>query len=402
MDPRQNPFAPGAGTQPPQLAGREEILNDVEITLERIRLGRPSRSQVLVGLRGVGKTVLLNRIREMASARGFEAILIEAHEDKSLPAMLIPPIRRLLLKLDTRENLSEKTKLGLRVLRSFIGRFRAKLRVGDLAEVELGVDPERGVADSGDLEIDLTDLFLAVAEAAQDRGVSIAIQIDELQYLHEQEFSALIMALHQVSQRNLPLVLFAAGLPIVMGHAGKAKSYAERLFAFPPIGQLLPEAARRALEAPVMAQGVAFTAEALDEMVRMTECYPYFLQQWGYEVWNVASQSPITKEDVDAATIKAIRQLDDSFFRVRFDRLTRREKEFLFAMVALGGSTQRSGEIAERLGVKPSAIGPLRSTLITKGMIYSPSHGDNAFTVPLFDAFLKRQTIQNALPQAAH
>ena len=394
MDPRQNPFAPGAGTQPPELAGREEILSDVDIALERIKIGRPSRSQILVGLRGVGKTVLLNRVRQMAEAKAFQSILIEAHEDKSLPAMLIPPLRKLLLRLDARENFSEKTKFGLRVLRSFIGRFRARLKVGDLAEVELGVDPERGVADSGDLEIDLSDLFLAVAEAAAEQKANICLQIDELQYLHEDEFSALIMALHQINQRNLPLILFAAGLPLVLGLAGKAKSYAERLFTFPPVGPLSVDAAALALQSPVRAQMVQFTPDALQEIVAKTERYPYFLQQWGYEAWNVATQSPITVQDVSAATIKAIRQLDDSFFRVRFDRLTKREKEFLFAMVALGGSTQRSGEIAERLGVKASAIGPLRSVLIAKGMIYSPSHGDNAFTVPLFDAFLKRQTVQ--------
>ena len=391
MDPRKNPFAPGAGSQPPELAGRDEILEDVDIALERIKLRRPSRSQILVGLRGVGKTVLLNRIREMAMEKSFEAILIEAHEDKSLPAMLIPPLRRMLLRLDSRQNFNDKTKLGLRVLRSFIERFRAKLKVGDLAEVELGVDPERGVADSGDLEIDLTDLFLAVAEAAAASGICICLQIDELQYLKEQELSALIMAIHQINQRNLPLILFAAGLPLIFGLAGKAKSYAERLFVYPAIGPLTTEAANLALQSPVQDQRIQFTEEALAAIVAVTEGYPYFLQQWGYESWNVASQSPITKDDIQAASIKAVRQLDDSFFRVRFERLTKREKEFLFAMVALGGSTQRSGEIADRLGVKPSAIGPLRSALIAKGMIYSPSHGDNAFTVPLFDGFLKRQ-----------
>lgn len=394
MNPVQNPFAPGAGTQPPELAGRETILNEAITSLERLKIGRPTRSQILVGLRGVGKTVLLNRIREIAEEREFEAILVEAHEDKSLPALLIPPLRKILLRLDAREKLSEKTKRGLRVLRSFIGKFKTRVKVGELAEIELGVEPEHGTADSGDLESDLGDLFLAVAEAAQERKVQLCLLIDELQYLNELELSGLIMALHQISQRNLPLILVAAGLPLVLGLTGRSKSYAERLFTFPSVGALNEDAAVLALQLPAQAHGVQFTAEALRAIIVKTERYPYFLQQWGYEAWNIASASPITVEDVSYATDKAIAQLDDSFFRVRFDRLTKREKEYLFAMVAVGGSQQRSGDIADKLNVKVSSIGPLRSSLIAKGMIYSPSHGDNAFTVPLFDGFLKRQLPQ--------
>lgn len=394
MNPVQNPFAPGAGTQPPELAGRETILNEAITSLERLKIGRPTRSQILVGLRGVGKTVLLNRIREIAEEREFEAILVEAHEDKSLPALLIPPLRKILLRLDAREKLSEKTKRGLRVLRSFIGKFKTRVKVGELAEIELGVEPEHGTADSGDLESDLGDLFLAVAEAAQERKVQLCLLIDELQYLNELELSGLIMALHQISQRNLPLILVAAGLPLVLGLTGRSKSYAERLFTFPSVGALNEDAAALALQLPAQAHGVQFTAEALRAIIVKTERYPYFLQQWGYEAWNIASASPITVEDVSYATDKAIAQLDDSFFRVRFDRLTKREKEYLFAMVAVGGSQQRSGDIADKLNVKVSSIGPLRSSLIAKGMIYSPSHGDNAFTVPLFDGFLKRQLPQ--------
>ena len=390
MDPRNNPFAPGAGTQPPELAGRGSILDDADIFLDRIRLRRAARSQILVGLRGVGKTVLLNRIREMAEEKGFHALMIEAHEGKSLPALLIPPLRKLLLRLDVGKDLSEKTKTGLRVLRSFIGRFKAKVKVGELAEIELGVEPEHGVADSGDLESDLGDLLVAVAQAAEERGASICFLIDELQYLDERELSALIMALHQVSQRNLPLILVAAALPLILGLSGSSKSYAERLFTFPVVGALTEDAARSALQTPAEYHHVSFTDEALTEIVVKTERYPYFLQQWGYEAWNFAASTPITLTDVHGATIKAIQQLDDSFFRVRYDRLTRREKEFLFAMAALAGN-QRSGDIADRMGVRVNAIGPLRSALITKGMIYSPAYGDNAFTVPLFDEFLKRQ-----------
>lgn len=392
----QNPFAPGAGTQPPELAGRGQVLAEAVIAMERMRRGRATRSQILVGLRGVGKTVLLNRIREIALEQGFEARLIEAHEDKSLPALLIPPLRKILLALDSRDTISEKTKRGLRVLRSFLGRFSARVKVTDLVEMELGFEPERGSADSGDLESDLSDLFVAVAEAAKERGTQILLLIDEIQYLSEIELSGLIMALHQISQRNLPLLVIAAGLPLILGLAGRSKSYAERMFTFPLIGALDPISATQAIQAPVQAQNVEFTDEALVEVLEQTDGYPYFLQQWGYECWNIAPSSPIRLEDVRLATTKAIAQLDESFFRVRFDRLTRREKEYLFAMVAVGGSQQRSGDIAEKLQVKVSALGPLRSSLIGKGMIYSPSHGDNAFTVPLFDGFLRRQQILSA------
>jgi hypothetical protein len=395
MDRVQNPFAPGAGTQPPELAGRSAILTEADITLDRALIRNPVRFQILVGLRGVGKTVLLNRIREMAEAKGFETALLEVHEDTTLPALLLPALRKILLRLDARQELSDKTKRALRVLRSFLGTFKTKFKVGELAEIELGVDPERGEADSGHLESDLTDLLVAVAEAALDRGVSIALFLDELQYLSEREFGALILGLHQVSQRNLPFLLFASGLPLIMGLAGRSKSYAERLFTFPPLGPLDPEAAAFALQGPALARGASFSPEALTEVFHQTRGYPYFLQQWGYEAWNASSSSPITRQDIDVATVHAIRQLDESFFRVRFDRLTRREKDFLFSMLAVGGDLQRSGEIAEQMGVKVNAIGPLRSTLIDKGMIYSPSHGENAFTVPLFDDFLKRQLINS-------
>ena len=395
MNPVQNPYAPGAGTQPPELAGRNEVINDAITAMERLRVGNPARSQIFVGLRGVGKTVLLNRIRDLAEERGLHAVLVEAHEDKSLPALLIPPLRKILLKLDARENLSEKTKRGLRVLRSFMGRFKTRIRIGDHAEIELGVDPEIGTADSGDLENDLGDLLVAVAEAALDRQTQICLLIDELQYLTESELSGLIMGLHQVNQRNLPFMMVGAGLPLILGLSGRSKSYAERLFSFPPVGALTVEAATSALQTPAQAHGVSFTPEALAEIISKTERYPYFLQQWAYEAWNVAPSSPILPEHVSIATQKAISQLDDSFFRVRFDRLTRREKEYLFAMIAVGGGQQRSGDIAEKLGVKVSSLGPLRSSLISKGMIYSPSHGDNAFTVPLFDGFLKRQLAQD-------
>jgi hypothetical protein len=392
MDPVRNPFAPGAGTQPPELAGRSSILQNASVALDRLAAGRPNRSLILVGLRGVGKTVLLNRIRETAEEKGFSTLLIEAHEEKRLSALLVPPLRKILLQLDWKGQLSEKTKRGLRVLRSFMGSIKGKIRLGELGDLELSVEPEPGVADSGDLENDLTDLLVAIAEASADRGVQVCLLIDELQYLSEVEMSALIMALHQVSQRRLPVVLVGAGLPLILGLAGRSKSYAERLFDFPNVGVLDASSAKQALNAPVQAQNVSFTEEALAEIISKTEGYPYFLQQWGYEAWNLAVKTPITRDVVTNATKRAIQELDQSFFKVRFDRLTKREKDYLFAMNSIGIGHQRSGDIADALGVKVSSIAPIRSSLIRKGMIYSPSHGDNAFTVPLFDGFLKRQS----------
>ena len=394
MDPIRNPFSPGAGTQPPWLAGRETILKEADITLQRKQRGTFSRSSIFVGLRGVGKTVLLNKVRETAEGHGFTTVFVEAHEDKRLPALLLPHLRKILVRLNSYAQLTEAATRALRVFKSFASGFSIKMSLNDV-DIELGVSPEPGTADSGDLEHDLGELLVAVAEAAQSRKISICLIIDELQYLNESEMSALIMALHQVSQKNLPLLMYAAGLPLILGLAGRSKSYSERLFTFPKIGVLDNLAARQALELPVSSLGVTFSPEALHAVLERTGRYPYFIQQWGYEVWNAAAAPTITADDVQVATERAILQLDESFFRVRFDRLTKREKDFLFAMVAVGGDQQRSGDIAEELHVKVSSIGPLRSSLIRKGMIYSPAHGDNAFTVPLFDDFLRRQLSKN-------
>lgn len=387
MNPLSNPFSPGAGTSPPELAGRSEMLRSIEILLARIKAGRSEQSMFMVGLRGVGKTVLLNRVREMADAQGYHSLLIEAHENKPLPLLLLPPLRQTLFALDRMQNVSQKVKRGLRVLRSFIGA--VKVKVGD-AEFGLDIDPETGSADSGDLEADLAELFVAIGEAAADRGTAIAIIIDELQYMTEAEMSALIMAIHRVSQRSLPLVLIGAGLPQLVGLAGKSKSYAERLFVYPEIGALSLEDASSALQGPVQTQGVSFTPEALAEVYRVTQGYPYFLQEWGYQSWNMAEHSPIDLALIQKTTVASTARLDQSFFRVRFDRLTPREKDYLCALAEMGTGNQRSGAVADRLGVKVQTIAPLRSSLIKKGMIYSPAHGDTAFTVPLFDQFMLR------------
>ena len=387
MDHIKNPFSPGAGSPPPELVGRDAILQKVRILLGRVRQRRSEKSMMLVGLRGVGKTVLLNETAHLAKKDGYHTIILEAHEDKSLAALLTPQLRRLLFELDRMAALSEKVRHGLGVLKSFISGIKVKV-----AEIEFGLDieAERGSADSGDLEADLPNLFTAVAEAAQDRGTAIALLIDEIQYLSEKELSALIMSMHKMQQLQLPLVLLGAGLPILTRLAGESKSYAERLFEFPAIGPLSSSDASKALRDPVIAAGVEFDDGAINEIVGLTQGYPYFIQEWGYQSWNHAKESRITLEDVQTATKTVTKRLDDNFFRVRFDRLTPREKEYLRAMAYLGSIPQRSGDIATILGVKVNSLGPTRAKLINKGMIYSPAYGDMAFTVPLFDEFMLR------------
>jgi type II secretory pathway predicted ATPase ExeA len=387
MDPVKNPFSPGAGTRPPELAGRQGILDKAHIMFERLKIGRSEKSFLLVGLRGVGKTVLLREIYVLAESDGYKSIFIEAHEKKSLAALLLPSLRQLLYELDRMENLSVKVKRSFRVLKSFLNAI--KLSVHDI-EISLDIDPELGTADSGDLESDLPSLLEAIAEAAQDRKTAVAIIIDELQYLSEHEMSALIMAVHRIAQKGLPLALVGAGLPQLVGLMGRSKSYAERLFDFPPIGPLQETDAVAALKGPAKEQNVEIDDDALREIMYQTQGYPYFLQEWGYQAWNLATKSPINLSNVKNATIESIKRLDESFFRVRFDRLTPREKEYLYALATLGDGIQRSGDIAEKLNVRPQAVAPVRNNLIKKGMIYSPSHGDTDFTVPLFGDFMKR------------
>ncbi len=387
MDPIINPFSPGAGSPPPELVGRDPILEQARILLGRIKNKRPEKSMLLNGLRGVGKTVLLNEIEHLAREAGCRTIFIEAHEDKELGPLIIPYLRTLLFELDRIAGMSNKVKRGLAVLRSFIGAIKITMN-----DVTIGVDiePERGSADSGDLEIDLPNLFVAIGEAAEDRQCSIAIFIDEIQYFSSKELGALIMAMHKIQQRQLPLVLLGAGLPILPGLAGESKSYAERLFSFPDIGALSQEDTAKALREPARATGVYFEPTALEEIFRLTKGYPYFLQEWGYQAWNIATSSPIKLQIIRDATDSVIPRLDRNFFRVRFDRLTLSEKNFLRAMAEFGAGVQRIGDVAHLLNIKPSSLSPVRAKLLKKGMIYSPAYGDIAFTVPLFDEFMIR------------
>ena len=387
MDPLKNPFSPGAGSPPPELAGRQTLLDKARIVLGRLKVGKSEKSFILVGLRGVGKTVLLNEIHTYAQNEGFKSTFVEAHERKSLAALLIPPLRQILFSLDQMEHLNQKVKRAFRVLKSFFNA--VKLKTHDI-EISLDIDPEQGSADSGDLESDLPVLLEAIAEAAQARGTIISIIIDELQYLSEKEFSALIMAIHKISQKQLPLVLIGAGLPQVVGLAGRSKSYAERLFDYPKMGPLSRPDAILALQEPVKEQGVLFSEAALNEIIAKTEGYPYFLQEWGYQAWNLTKNSEISLQTIEEASKSSLQRLDESFFRVRFDRLTPSEKKYLRVLAEFGKGPHRSGDIAEKLKVKPQSVAPTRNSLIKKGMIYSPSYGDTEFTVPLFDDFMRR------------
>lgn len=387
MNPIDNPFAPGAGTPPPELAGRDELRETIRIAVERSRRGLPTKSILMVGLRGVGKTVLLDRMRDDAESIGIHTIRIEAPEERSLPALLAPELRQALLRLSRNEQTKDIAKRALRGLAGFARALKVKY-----ADIEVGFDfePEPGLADNGDLEHDLAALLEVVGDAAKQAGTALAIFIDELQYVDEDQLAALVTALHRTAQRRLPVMLVGAGLPQLRGRMGRAKSYAERLFDFPEIGALRDPEAKIAISRPVQAQNIAINDDALLHIVRVTRGYPYFLQEWGKHAWDTAGTSPITLMDVNVASASAVAALDESFFRVRFDRLTPSEKKYLRAMAELGTGPHRSGDIARLLKREVTSLGPTRNQLISKGMVFSPNHGDTAFTVPLFDEFMRR------------
>ncbi|NDC58342.1 MAG: ATP-binding protein [Alphaproteobacteria bacterium] len=385
MDAVRNPFAPGAGSKPPELAGRDAILGEAEIALQRVIAGRHDRSQILLGLRGTGKTVLLNAIETLAQKHGHITSFIEAPETGRLADQLYPKVHQALRRLSGVEAAKAAAHAGLRALRGFASAF--KIKIGDVA---IAVDPEPGVADSGNLEFDLIDLFQALGRAAQAGKRGWSLFIDELQYLAEPELAALIVAIHRANQTGLPILFFGAGLPQIAALSGDAKSYAERLFNFPQIGALDSEAATAAIRQPIEEEGERIDDAALAGIFRATLGYPYFLQEWGYQAWNAAGASPIIEADVATASVNALRRLDAGFFRVRLERLTPKEREYVVAMARLGPGPYRSADVADALGESIQSLGPRRASIINKGMIYSPAHGDIAFTVPMFDDFLRR------------
>jgi AAA ATPase domain len=390
MNPTINPFSPGAGTMPPELVGREPILEKARIVFERALNGLDARGMLLVGLRGVGKTVLLHEIERIAQELGGHVASIESPENRSLPAQLAPVLRALLIRISRKDAAKSWADKAMKALGGFVSGMQIKFN-----DIEFGIklDKEEGVADSGDLEADLSDLMIAIGEAARSAKSFVLLSIDELQYVEEQQLGALIMAMHQCSKRRLPVILIAAGLPQLVGNMGKAKSYAERLFEYPSVGALDQAEAFRAIREPAQRHHVETTDEALKHIFQATQGYPYFLQEWGKHSWNIAAHSPINLMDAEAATQLAVADLDASFFRVRFDRLTPIEKRYIQAMAELGPGPYRSGEIAARMKRDVNQVAPTRASLIKKGMIYSPAHGDTAFTVPQFDAFIRRTTM---------
>jgi hypothetical protein len=386
MDRRRNPYAPGAGLQPPELAGRDKLLNEASIDMDRVLDARPTKGMVLLGLRGVGKTVLLNRLHVAAQGKGFMTAKVEAPEGGMLPQLLAPELRQVLYVLDLKTAAGQLVRRAASVLRNFAAAFKVKL-----GDVEIGIDEAKGHADTGNLEQDLADLIVAVCEAAKEQRTALGIFLDEVQYLSSEELASLIVACHEVAQRNLPLLFVGAGLPQIAALAGNAKSYAERLFNYPVVGQLEAFAARAALVLPAKHEGAEFHDKAIEEILRVTERYPYFIQEWGFHVWNLSPKSPIQRVDVVKATPEVIAHLDANFFRVRFDRLTPLQQKYLRAMAELGEGPFQTGEIAAALGVEATTVAPVRQQLINKGMVWSQRHGETTFTVPLFGQFMKRQ-----------
>jgi hypothetical protein len=386
MDPYRNPFAPGAGSRPPELAGRDTTLQAARVSCGRAVNGRSSRSMMLLGLRGTGKTVLLNEVGKIAQEEGLIVSKVEAPERESLARLLYPEMRKVMRSLSTVEAATQIASRGLKGLRGFASMFKI-----EIAGVEIGVEPEPGLADSGDLQYDLPDLFDVIGRAAKAAGRGWILLIDEVQYLSEDDLSALIVSIHRMSQEGLPVLLVGAGLPQVARLAGEAKSYAERLFLYPGVGALDPKSATQAVEKPITEEGATIEPAAIEAIVEGTQGYPFFLQEWASVAWNNAPGPQITLEDVTSSYAETLALLDEGFFRVRIDRLTKAEIQFVKTMSKLGDGPYAMADIARAMGRAQSSLGPSRASIISKGMIYSSDHGFLNFTVPLFAAFMRRQ-----------
>ena len=385
MDPVRNPYSPGAGTRPPALVGREREIEAMDISLQRLLLGRDGRSQMLTGLRGVGKTVLLNEFEHLADARGYFHEHIEVSEDGDLPSRLAAAFRRVLLSMDAKRRIGERVRTALGILKAF------SLRLPGGPVLSIDVDAVHGPADSGDLATDLAGLFVELGEVARDHGTGVLITIDELQYVRRPVIEALVMGVHRATQLALPITVAGAGLPSLAALTGEAKSYAERIFTFPAIGSLDRDQALEAIESPATDEGVRWDAEALGRLIEVTRGYPYFLQEFGKAAWDVAEgPDTITLDDLERSIPVATAELDDGFFRVRTGRTTDAERAYLRAMAELGPGPVRSVHVAELLGKKATALGPTRDVLLKKALCFSPRWGEIDFTVPMFDTFMKR------------
>lgn len=390
MDLVRNPFSPGAGTQPPELAGRDRELEQIDVLMQRLEAGRHEKSLLITGLRGVGKTVLLNRFLVMAEARDWGVDLREMRGPKDHPQefrdTMAEMCRRMLLSLGRDQQAADLVRRALGALRTF----RPRAKVGDTGAIEfsLGVEPVPGIGDSGQLDRDLGDLLVEIGRVAQAKQKGVLLLLDEVQNLGRADLAALIAALHQVDQRSLPVAAVAAGLPTLPALASEAKSYAERLFDFRAIGQLSDAETRLAFTGAD--PGVAWSKGALDLLVRFTDRYPHFIQEWGKQTWILAPRSPVRAQDVMAAHGVVMENLDATFFRDRFDRATEREREYLAAMASLGDGPSRSGDVARRMGGKAASVTMFRDNLIRKGLIFAPDHGLVDFTVPHFGAYVRR------------
>ena len=388
MDPATNPYSPGAGARPPALVGRDNELNHFEIATRRLGAGLYDRSMLLSGLRGVGKTVLLNEFCSIAQGQAWVFQQIEATKELDLSRIMADRIRIALLQLSAGQRLAQRARRAFGVLKSF----KVRWNLPEGGDVELGIEPIAGRADTGILQEDLADLFIEVGEYASERKVGILITIDEAQYLGQDQLGTLVMGLHKVSQRGLPFIVVPAGLPSLPALAGEARSYAERLFTFVKINSLKPEEAATALTVPAEAHGVRWHTDALDRIVDETAGYPYFLQEFGKQAWNYATgQHQITLEDIRHSIPIAVNALDTGFFNVRFDRTTETERTYLAAMAHLGAGPHPSGAVASAMGRTTSQVSPLRNSLIAKGLCHAPRYGQIAFTVPMFDQFVRRR-----------
>jgi hypothetical protein len=388
MDPRGNPYAPGAGTKPPALVGRDRQIESFDILLERLENGYAEQSMVITGLRGVGKTVLLDVFREKAEARGWATVEWEIERKSLFASKIAAQARKVLLQIAPKTRWKDRALRAAATLKSFTLTFNpdGALTAG------LDVDALAGSADSGSLSEDLTDLFVAIGEAARDHGIGVILLLDEIQFLQSNELESLIVALHKCARRTLPITLVGAGLPQMPRLAGEAKSYSERLFRFVQIGALDPAThARDALVLPARKLGVDYAPDAVDYIVDYAQGYPYFLQEYGRIVWDEASTSPVALEEAASVLPLVEERLDESFFRVRAERTTDLELRYLYAMAELGPEPQRATRVARRIDRTAEQAGPIRSRLIDKGLLYTPGHGLAAFTVPQFDRYMLRR-----------
>lgn len=386
MRPHDNPYTPNAGARPAVLVGRDEHLEAFDVLLDRLRAGYTEQSLLITGLRGVGKTVLLTAFEERARSRSWTTVEAEITKNSPFEARMAHLARRALLQMAPRDSWTDRAKRAASVLRSF----QVTISTDGSITAGLGVEALPGLADSGELADDLTDLMVALGEAAQTHDGGVVFLFDEVQFLSPAELEALIAAIHKTVQRQLPITLVGAGLPQLPRLAGEAKSYAERLFKFPRIGALGPDEAARAMTEPARSRGVEYTTDAIDAVLEYTEGYPYFIQEYGKVLWDLTESPPITLQDVTRARDAVEAKLDESFFRVRAERTTELELRYLRAMADLGSEPRQAKEVAAALGRTSEQLGPTRSRLIEKGLLYTPGHGLAAFTVPQFDRFLRR------------